>query len=329
MPPRTTPRLLIRGVSGIWSALSAGARAASARGWLASTRLPVRVVSVGNLQAGGAGKTPLVAQIAREAAERGITACVLSRGYGGEWERGSGGVILPGDAEPDARLCGDEAALLHDLAPQAVIGVGADRARQWERARSVVKERGLEIGLVILDDGFQHWKIRKDADIVALTSRGPDEVPHRDALQALRHASLVVWTKGEKRPWVPESTPFAQVEYRLSAPSAIEARRALWLVTGVADGSDVVRLARASGYRIERHVSFPDHARYAEPRVRELIEGARQAGAGVALTGKDWVKWREMPGVRRGNGPGMVLVLEPDLEWREGREAWNRVLWGS
>jgi len=58
--------------------------------------------------------------------------------------------------------------------------------------------------------------------------------------------------------------------------------------------------------------------------VKQLIEDARAAGARVAVTGKDWVKWRAL-GIDR----AQVAVLEPELEWKEGQEAWNHVLWGS
>jgi hypothetical protein len=47
----------------------------------------------------------------------------------------------------------------------------------------------------------------------------------------------------------------------------------------------------------------------------------------IALTGKDWVKWRELPGVAELEGKS-VFVLEPELDWQEGREEWNRLLWG-
>jgi tetraacyldisaccharide-1-P 4'-kinase len=151
-------------------------------------------------------------------------------------------------------------------------------------------------------------------------------VPYRDSTSALKHASLIIWTKGESRPGSEAGAagkPWVRVRYRLRAPE--NASRAHWLVTGVADGREVARLARESGYRIERHVSFPDHARYAESMVQQLMRDAAQAGARVALTGKDWVKWREIPGITGRD----VSVLEPELEWQEGREAWNRVLWGQ
>lgn len=321
--PRRPPRTVVWLVSTVWSSLSAGARLAASRGWLRSEKLPCRVVSVGNLQAGGAGKTPLVACIAREAHERGLTAWILCRGYGGEWENSGGGVILPGRPAPGAALCGDEAALLHDLAPQAAIGVGSDRIWQFERLREAI---GRLPDLVVLDDGFQHWKIHKDVEIVALTSHGPSEVPYRDRWASLSRADLVVWTKGEKRPAAAGGPAFARVRYRLPAPGPGAA--AHWLVSGVADAASVERLARESGYRIDRHVSFPDHARYGGAQVEGLIAEAAKAGARVAVTGKDWVKWRELGGVAALPGT-RITVLEPELDWQEGREQWNRVLWGS
>jgi hypothetical protein len=63
--------------------------------------------------------------------------------------------------------------------------------------------------------------------------------------------------------------------------------------------------------------------------VQELVDEARKAGCAIAVTGKDWVKWRAIAEVREGTAPGRVTVLEPELEWKEGREAWDRVLWGS
>ena len=134
-----------------------------------------------------------------------------------------------------------------------------------------------------------------------------------------------MWTKGEERPPVPSGKPFAHLRYRLAPPA--DPAAPFWLVSGVADAQDVERLARISGYLVQRHVYFPDHARYAEPMVRELTEQAARAGVKIAVTGKDWVKWRELPGIRSLQGQ-RIAVLEPELEWQEGRELWNRLLWG-
>jgi len=112
--------ILLRLLSALWSTVNAGMRLAARRGWVGSRKLPARVLSVGNLQVGGAGKTPLVALIAQEAIARGQRVCILSRGYGGIWEA-NGGVIAPGKEPAHPALCGDEPALLHELAPEAWI----------------------------------------------------------------------------------------------------------------------------------------------------------------------------------------------------------------
>lgn len=298
----------------IWSSLSALARACAR-----PRSLGVRTIAVGNIQAGGAGKTPLVARIAREAGEKGLTVCILCRGYGGSWEaRGGGGVIAPGEAVPETELCGDEAALLHELAPRAWIGIGADRCAQLGRVRARTPDG--KIDLVILDDGFQHHRIRRDLDIVALTSARPGERLFRDFPWMVRRAALLVWTKGERRPRS-FGAPMIRARFRVPKPDFASS---ICLVTGLADGEAARKAALEAGYRVERHIPFPDHARYAETDVRSIFEEARARGLKVATTGKDWVKWREM-GI-----PGdSVLVLEPQIELEEqDREIWERVLWG-
>ncbi len=298
--------------SWIWGLGSAWFRKRSRK----KKKLDSYVVSVGNIQVGGAGKTPLVAQIAREAAERGLTACILTRGYRSRWEK-EGGVLLPGDSPVDPTLCGDEAALLHDLCPQAYIGVGSDRYRQYQ---AVLRQASVKMDRVILDDGFQHAALRKDLEIVALTSAQPGEVFFRDSPSALRYADLLVWTKGDVRP-VDWGRPWVKVQYVLPSPSNLNFT-SFWLVTGVAQGAKVYALALSSGYPIVRHLDFPDHFPYSKEKVFQLLRQAAEAGARIALTGKDWVKWRSW-----GVSPLDVQILEPQLQFKEGYELWKKTLW--
>jgi tetraacyldisaccharide 4'-kinase len=304
----------IRALSATWSTLSAARRKLHEAGWLETRKLEARVVSVGNIQAGGAGKTPLVAWIARKAAGRGLRVCILSRGYRGGWEE-SGGVIRPGDATTDPDLCGDEPALLHSLVPEAWIGVGRDRARQFDE---VTRLAGARPDFVILDDGFQHHRLARDLDIVAVTSSGPSEILHRDGRGALARAQLVVWTKGERRP----EGAHARVKFAL--PRAGAGLGPVWLVSGTASPESVLESAKAAGYPVAKHLVFPDHASYAAKTIEGILQGAKAAGARVALTGKDWVKWK-----RLGVAAAEALVLEPELEWIEGGELCDRLLWGS
>lgn len=322
---------LYYGVSVLWRGASALVRLGVRFGFLKPVKLGPRVISVGNLQAGGTGKTPLVAAVADGFVARGQTVCILSRGYGGKWER-TGGVIAPGGGPAHARDSGDEPALLHDLVPQAWLGVGADRAASYGR---VVQAAGRAPDVVILDDGFQHWRLERDLDVVAVTSLSPWATLFREGRGALARAGLVVWTKGEswsggrdgrlvRARFKPELLEHEKGGARVPGRPAY--LPALWLVTGVADDGGVRTALEREGLRVSRHVSFRDHARYDEKMVRDLVEDAAKAGCRVAVTGKDWVKWRE---VLRSEDFSRVAVFEPRVEIVEGREAWEKTLWGG
>jgi tetraacyldisaccharide 4'-kinase len=227
-------------------------------------------------------------------------------------------VLAPGEPAPLARVTGDEPALLRDLAPQAWIGVGRDRVAGFR----AVLERAGKIDLVILDDGFQNRKIAKDLEIVALTSARPDRKLFRDFPSELRRADLLIWTKGDQAPSHPSGKPLIRARFTIekTANSAT-----FLLVTGIEDGKNALDSARGAGYRIENHVSFGDHFPYTQEEIRRLLASARQAGQKIALTGKDWVKWRDF-GVDRSE----VEVLEPRLELDEADlKRWNQIIWGA
>jgi len=210
-------------------------------------------------------------------------------------------------------------ALLHELCPLVFIGVGADRLVQYERVK---KAASGPFDLVILDDGFQHHSIRKDLEVLALTSLRPSEILFRDGFSALKDANLLAWTKGEALPGeVPRSLPCVRVRYRLPRFEGVES---FWLVTGIADGGSAFSLARESGYRMIRHISLEDHFAYDKSSVERLLGEARAVQCRIALTGKDWVKWRAL-----GVSGSDVVVLEPELVFEEGRDLWSRMIWGE
>ena len=322
-------QIWMRCASFLWSSLNRAARFALKQGWLKRVELSARVISVGNIQAGGAGKTPLVAQIAQEAHDQGLSVCILTRGYLGGWEK-TGGVILPSDSNVDPQLCGDEPALLHELIPFAWIGVGADRVKQY--AQVVECRNGIPPDLVILDDGFQNLKIKKDVEVVALTHYTPGDLVFREGGSALRDAHLLVWTKGEVLPsWVSDLADqrLCRVAYALqemtkwTLPSRGELRRC-WLVTSIADSQSAYDLFVQSGIDIVKHTALTDHFNYSKESIQSFLKQACAEHLQIVMTGKDWVKWRAW-GVRGSE----VRVFEPKLRWVFGREAWDRVLWGK
>jgi tetraacyldisaccharide 4'-kinase len=169
-------------------------------GFLKTERAGAPVVSVGNLTAGGTGKTPLVEWAARALADEGLRACVLTRGYGRADE--SRRVVASDGARVLAEVaeCGDEPRLLAEkLLGVAAVVCDRDRvaAARWARA-----ELGSEV--FVLDDGFQHLRIARDLDIVTLDATAPWGGGHmlprgllREPASGLARADCVVITRAE------------------------------------------------------------------------------------------------------------------------------------
>lgn len=306
--------IFTRLASGLWSATNAVVGGVYRVGILRRSRLPVRTISVGNIQAGGSGKTPFVALLAREAIERGHRPVILTRGYGGSWAS-TGGVIRPGYPIPEAHQCGDEVKLLASLVPEAWIGVGGNRVRAFE----LVRAAGADPDLAILDDGFQHFRLERDVDIVLMTSLRPGDRLFRESERALRRASLIVWTKG-KRAISLSSVPTAEVT--LSPAGPMQPARRYWLVSGVGDPDHLERSLKEVGYKVEKHVRFRDHARYSSEYLESIRMSAEREGVKLLTTGKDWVKWAELQF-------SSADRVEPEVKWVSGREEWERAVWGT
>jgi tetraacyldisaccharide 4'-kinase len=313
----------------VWSLLTAFSRLLHRYGLRRSLRLPIRVIAVGNFEVGGSGKTPVVAQLAREAISYGHAPLILTRGYRGRWEK-TGGVIEPrktGEvAMPDPLDCGDEPALLSELVPSAWIGVGADRIRSFNRVEARARELGVPApSLVILDDGLQHLAIAHDVEVVLATSARPwqkifREWPTKRAVRALH-----VWTKGGVPPFRARVLqPWIRMKWKSELRTDVSsAKRPLWLVTGVAESEQVRASVEAAGWEVAAHSVCRDHAQYSRAWLEDLSVRAASGDLRLATTGKDWVKWRAL-GLQLAD----VAVFEPEIVWDgEGRRQWLRMLW--
>ncbi|HEX5709480.1 MAG TPA: tetraacyldisaccharide 4'-kinase [Pyrinomonadaceae bacterium] len=158
------------------------------------------VISVGNLTTGGTGKTPLVEWLARGVAERGRRVCVLTRGYGRADERRR--VVVSDGARllADAREGGDEPRLLAErLLGAASVVSAADRVAA---ARWAVENLGAQV--FVLDDGFQHVRLKRDLDVVTIDATSPwggrRLLPRgrlREPVAGLRRADCVVITRAD------------------------------------------------------------------------------------------------------------------------------------
>jgi tetraacyldisaccharide 4'-kinase len=160
-------------------------------------RLPSRVVSVGNITLGGTGKTPAVMALAEKAQARGIQPCILTRGYKGKAE---GPCFVSTGEGPllDEYQAGDEALLMAEKLQGIPVVKGKDRYK----AGMFCIENLASHPLFILDDGFQHWKLYRDTNIVLLDSSRPFGNRRllplgslREPINALGRADFIVVTR--------------------------------------------------------------------------------------------------------------------------------------
>jgi tetraacyldisaccharide 4'-kinase len=256
------------------------------RRWLRSQWLQGSVVSVGNISAGGSGKTPFVILLGELLQARGICFDVLSRGYG----RQTRGVLL---VEPDGlpRDFGDEPLLIARRL-QACVVVGEDR---YEAGRFAESRFGTQIHL--LDDGFQHRGLGRDFDIVLATPKDARDrlLPAgrlREPVQSLARADAVVLIGGASA----DSFPVAEkmiwrVRRGIVTQGVAEKVGARPLVfCGIARPRNFLLQLRAAGMDPVAEAFFRDHYLYTEKDVRDLLQlRQRSQATGFITTEKDAV----------------------------------------
>lgn len=278
---------------------------AYAAGVLPSRRLDRPVISVGNLTVGGTGKTPAVAMLARYFLARGKRVVVLSRGYGGTLN-GRVGIVANGrDMLLNAEAAGDEPFLLAATVPGLAVVVGADRYR----AGLLAMER-LAPDIYILDDGFQHLRLERDLNILLLDSNRPFSngrtLPAgllREPPSAAVRADLIIYTRcsgGEGLghfPVIPTCRAFHHLA-GVTPPGGGEMRSFADLkklrgvaFAGIADPVPFFNDLEEEGLTLAARLSFPDHCRYGEKEVAEVLRSSASCGADYLITTeKDGVK---------------------------------------
>jgi tetraacyldisaccharide 4'-kinase len=163
-------------------------------------KLPCKVISIGNLTTGGTGKTPMTQALCRLLMRRGLRVAVLSRGYGGQLERGCA-VVSDGDkVRLRAAESGDEAYLLARTLPGVPVLIGKDR-----RASGMLAVEQFGPDVIVLDDGLQYWQLHRDLDIVLLNACEPFDngwtFPRgllREPPSHLRRAGVVILTNAQR-----------------------------------------------------------------------------------------------------------------------------------
>ncbi|MGO9084046.1 MAG: tetraacyldisaccharide 4'-kinase [Candidatus Sulfotelmatobacter sp.] len=248
---------------------------------LPARRLEGAVISVGNLSAGGSGKTPFVMLLGELLQARGIRFDVLSRGYG----RKSRGVLLVDPAGlPDQY--GDEPLLIARRLQVPVI-VGEDRYEAGRFAESKFAESKFGVQLHLLDDGFQHRALHRDFDIVLVTPQDASDrlMPAgrlREPLRSLRRADAVVLTSGASAESFPLDGKLVWRVRRGIAPQNVPPRPVAFC--GIARPQNFVLQLRAANIEPAAEAFYRDHHAYAEKDIRELLELKQKSDAGGFVT---------------------------------------------
>ena len=150
--------LLLLPLSWLYGLVSGAIRFAYRIGLKKAWRAPVPVVVVGNLTAGGNGKTPVVIWLVEQLQQRGIRVGVVSRGYGGKAER----YPLLLTPETSTAQAGDEPVLIYQRTG-APVAVSPDRC---EAVNALLSQHPLQ--LIVTDDGLQHYRLARDKEIVVV-----------------------------------------------------------------------------------------------------------------------------------------------------------------
>ncbi len=275
-----------------------------------------RIVTIGNLTAGGTGKTPMVEWVVRKLLDDAHPVAILSRGYG-----------------LDQDGLNDEARVLRATLPDVPHLLGSDRVANAERAA----QEGARV--VVLDDGFQHRRLRRDLDIVLLDASAHRRAYHglplgtmRESFRGLGRAGFVVFTRVDHAD--PENLDWLRARVERASPGiptadavhgvsglvdlatgeAIDADdRCVYAFCALGNPGAFERTVRSLGVRCLGASRFGDHHHYTQGDVEAIEREAAAAGAtALVTTRKDAVKidpaWCGLP----------ILVLEIAMQIRRG-----------
>ncbi len=308
-----------------------------------SKRCSDKVISVGNITTGGTGKTPVTLMLANWLKSHHLPFAVLSRGY--QSPSGKGNLVFNSSASVSNNVVGDEIALLARKLPDTWFGVGQDRMRNIK----TLQEKQ-DVGIFLLDDGFQHRQLFRDYDIVLVDASNPFGngwlLPAgnlREPLSSLARADLLLITRAESRTpaelaalkeklrkyidvtriFQVKTTISRLYDFATSEPVALNelSQRKCAAFCGIGNPDSFRQLLVANGITVNRSIIFDDHHCYSEADLvllrRMLTDGSCDL---LLTTEKDAVK---LP--RNGFARGRCAAVEISVAIPERED----IFWGK
>ena len=273
--------------------------------------LPCRVISIGNITLGGTGKTPTVIYLAGLFKDKGMHPVVLSRGYKAKSSAATAVVSDGATTFMDPQEAGDEPFLLSQTLPGVPVIIGPNRALSGRFACEQFSP-----GVVILDDGFQHQRIKRDVDIVLIDRYHGFGNGHllprgilREPLSALGRAHIVLLTKQSERETDDHlkqqirrynpAAPIFQGYYTVKSVKTLNEQKDVQLdllkgkkvlaLSGIGNPNYFSFLLKQSGMLVTEEWILPDHHDYTEKdtrRARDFLSGVDY----IVTTAKDSCK---------------------------------------
>ncbi|MFA4991669.1 MAG: tetraacyldisaccharide 4'-kinase [Candidatus Omnitrophota bacterium] len=297
-------------------------------GVLRSHSIGAKVISVGNITWGGTGKTPVAAFIVEALKEKNHKAAILIRGYGK-----------------------DEPKLFSKLTPETHVLVGKDRVKT---GREVIENY---LGdAVVLDDGFQYRRLKRDLDIVCVDAVNPFGngflIPAgslREGLGSLKRADIFLITKSDlvkdkeklgalvkrlkrlnKKAVIAKAIHRPLYFHKIAAETKVNIdqlkSKELALVSAIGSPYSFEKTIKRLGLKVNKHFMFRDHHWYSQDELRGVMEYCRKNGLNtIVTTEKDAVKLAEL---KSEDKDIEILALQVKLEIIENEQGFYDRLFG-